>query len=142
MGLLPLAPLCEMPADLSLAEALRRVAGAIDRRLVAEAEHAAAVQLMTAAYVLTGLRVDRDTLAAVYQGVRIMHQSTAFDEMVDQGQVRHAHRILVQLGQIRFGPPDAATEAALTAITDLERLDRLIVAVLTADSWAQLLATH
>lgn len=141
LGLLPLAPLCQMPPDIPLAEALRQVVGEIERRLLAEAEHAVAVRLMTAAYILTGLRVDRDTLASIYQGVRIMHESSAFDVMVDEGQVRYAHRALLQLGRARFGPPDAATEAALTAITDLERLDRLIVAVLTADSWAQLLAT-
>jgi len=70
-----------------------------------------------------------------------MHESTAFDEMVDQGQVRHAHRALLLQDRIRFGPPDAATEAALTAITDLEHLDRLIVAIFTVDNWAHLLAT-
>ena len=59
LGLLPLATLCRMPEDKPLAEALREVVREIDRRLIQECEHSQAVRLMTAAFILTGLRSKR-----------------------------------------------------------------------------------
>jgi predicted transposase YdaD len=145
LGLLPLAPLCRMPEDQPLADALREVVREIDRRLAQEAEHAQAVRLMTAAFILTGLRVAKETLAGIYDGVRIMHESTAYDVILEEGcakgELRASHRLLLRQGRQRFGPADAATEAALTSIQDLDRLERMADAVLTAASWPELLAT-
>jgi hypothetical protein len=39
------------------------------------------------------------------------------------------------------GPAGEVTESALKPIDDLDRLDRLADAILTAKSWAELLAT-
>src|SRR5207249_4454715 len=78
LGLLPLATLCRMPDDKPLREALREVVREIERRLLQETDHAQAVRLMTAAFILTGLRVQKDELSTIYHGVRIMHESTAF----------------------------------------------------------------
>ena len=68
-----------------------------------------------------------------------MQESTAFDEAMEEGEIRgqikSSHRLLTRLGRSRFGPPDAAAESALTAIQDLDRLERLADAVLTATSW-------
>ena len=44
-------------------------------------------------------------------------------------------------GRSRFGNVDADTEAALRSIRDLDRLERLGEAVLTAQSWEELLET-
>jgi hypothetical protein len=141
LGLLPLAPLCELPPGVPVAEALGNVVRLVEQRLLQLADRAAAVRLMTAAYILTGLRVDRDTLNVVYQGVRIMHESSAYQAILDEGQLKRARHDLLHLGRIRFGQPDAATEAVLADLNDLERLDRMIEAVLTAEGWPQLLAT-
>jgi hypothetical protein len=141
LGLLPLAPLCQMPADVPLTEALRTVVREIERRLLAEAEHAVAVRLMTAAYILTGLRVERERLQSIFEGVRIMHESSAYQVILDEGRLQQVHEDLLELGRIRFGPPDAATEATLKAITDLERSHRMLRAIFTAENWPQLLAT-
>jgi hypothetical protein len=145
LGLLPLAPLCQLPEDVPVEQALRDVIHQIDQRLAAEAPYARAVQLMTAAFVLTGLRVGRQTLAEIFQGVKIMHESSAFDLYEEkgrqEGRVEESHRLLLRLGRNRFGAPDAATEAALRALRDLDRLERLADAVLTAPSWQEFLAT-
>lgn len=146
---LPLATLCQMPLDKPLPEALRNVVREIDRRLGKEASHAEAVRLMTAAYILTGLRVPKGDLAMIYKGIGLMQESTAYDEVMEEGERRgqargeleRSHRLLLRLGRKCFGPPDAAAESALTAIKDLERLERLADAILTATSWQELLAT-
>lgn len=141
LGLLPLATLCRIPADKPLAEGLREVVREIDRRLALEHDYAQAVRLMTAAFILTGLRVKKEELGLIYQGVRVMHESTAYDMAVEEGEIRNSHRVLLRLGRKLLGAPDASIETALRSIQDVERLERMTEAILTATSWQQLLAT-
>jgi len=150
LGLLPLAPLCKLPKGKPLTEALRDVVREIDRRLAAETNHAEAVKLMTGAYILTGARVPKDSLGAIYDGVKIMHESNAYDMILDEGRsegrseglVEGEIRLLLRLGRKRFGRPNPKIKAALAAIKDTDRLERLGDAILTAKSWNELLATE
>ncbi len=141
VALLPLATLCRMPEDKPLPDALREVVREIDRRLIQECEHAQAVRLMTAAFILTGLRVKKGQLGRIYEGVRVMHESTAYDEAMEEGEIRHGHRVLLQLGRKLWGAPDPSIESALSSIQDVERLDRMTEAILSVKSWQQLLST-
>jgi hypothetical protein len=141
VGALPLATLCEMPAGRPASESLRDVVQEIARRLVQEADHAEAARLMTAAYILTGLRVKKGELPPIYRGIGLMQESTAYDEILEEGEIRHGHRVILRQGHARFGQPDAETEGELKAIRDLDRLDRLIDAVPKATSWQELLGT-
>jgi hypothetical protein len=141
LRLLPLAPLCELPADVPLEQALREVVHQIDRRLVLEAPYPQAVKLMTATFVLAGMRVGRQALGEVFRGVKLMFESSAFDLYEEKGRVEASHRLLLRQGRKRFGEPVEAAETALRAIRDLDRLERLADAVLTAQSWQELLAT-
>lgn len=70
-----------------------------------------------------------------------MHDSVTYQAVLDEGRGEEARKLLLLQGERRFGPPDAATVAAVRAITDLERLERLGVRLLEVDSWAELLAT-
>jgi len=141
LGILPLATLCQVSEGKPIAEWLRDVVREIDRRLAEEQDHSRAVRLMTAAFILTGMRAPKATLGSIYDGVRIMHESTAYDMILDEGEVKRSHKMLVRLGTRRFGPPHPQVEATLTAIQDLERLEHLEDAVLTATSWDELIAT-
>jgi hypothetical protein len=87
---LPLATLCAMPQDKPLTEGLRDVVREIGRRLANEATHAEAVRLMTAAYIVTGLRVKKNDLSTIYRGVGLMQESTAYDEMRANGAANGA----------------------------------------------------
>jgi len=82
--------------------------------------------------VLTGMRVDLKTLTAIFSGVQIMHPMTAYDEAVYNGELRGRLQIILRQCMKRFGEPDAATERALRAIPDLDRLDRMADSMLTA----------
>ena len=139
--LLPLATLCKLPSERPLLEGLREVVREIDRRLADECEHAQAVRLMTAAFVLAGLRTPLETLGPVFEGVRVMHESTAFDYYVEQGALKGVRHVLLRLGQKRFGPPDKAAVDTLNEINDLDRLERLGDAIFSVASWQELLAT-
>ena len=77
-----------------------------------------------------------------------MQEPMAFDAVMDEGMARGEARgiirgkisTLLRLGRTRFGDIDAVAEAALTSINDLDRLERLDDAILTANSWRELLA--
>ncbi len=58
-----------------------------------------------------------------------------------RGELLASYKILLRQVRQLFGIPDAAIEAKLTAITDLERLERLAEPIFTAKSWQELLAT-
>jgi hypothetical protein len=138
---LPLSTLCRMPEGQPLAEALRDVVREIERRLTQETTHSDAVRLMTAAYILTGLRMKKNELAAIYRGVGLMSESTAFDEAIEEGAITNSHKTLLLQGRELFGSPDEAIKSELKSIRDLDRLERLLSAILKTKSWQELLAT-
>ena len=150
MGLLPLATLCQTPAGKDLQDGLRDIVREIDRRLVQEVDHARAVRLMNASFILAGSRLPKESLGPIYQGVRIMHESTAYDVWVEEslakgrkeGRLEGEINLLLRLGARQFGAPDAETKRALQVLQDLERLERMVDAILTAKSWQELLSTR
>ncbi|MGL6096478.1 MAG: hypothetical protein ACRC7O_11860 [Fimbriiglobus sp.] len=74
-----------------------------------------------------------------------MTESTAYDEAVEEGErrgeIKRSHMLLLRQGRQQFGAPDPATESELKSIRDLDRLERLADAILTAKSWPELLGT-
>ena len=74
-----------------------------------------------------------------------MHETSAYDQMIDQGiaigEKKGAIQTLLKLGIQKFGQPDSATKEALTAIKDADRLDRFVDAFQTASSWQDWLGT-
>lgn len=58
-----------------------------------------------------------------------------------KGKAEEAHSLLLRQGRKRFGEPDATLLAALKAITDLSRLERMSEAILEVPGWPELLAT-
>jgi hypothetical protein len=143
-GTLPLAPLCRLQENVPVEDALARVVRQIDTRLWGEAPEEAPF-LLSAAYVLTGLRVSWEMAAQIFQGVRGMRESTTYQAILDEG--RHEGRkesdqaTILRLGRQKFGSPNDTITTALTAIADVERLERMIDRLLIASSWEELLAT-
>jgi hypothetical protein len=142
LGAMPLAALCQLPGAVSVEEELAAVVRRMDERVRAETGFGEASMLMTGAYILSGLRVRRETLAEIFRGVGVMQESSAYQLILDEGDVRGLRRTIRNLGAARFGAPDPTTEATLNAITDLARLDRMSLALLHATTWTELLAIH
>ena len=70
-----------------------------------------------------------------------MHDSSAFSLYETKGRVEESHRLLLRQGSKRFGAAEATAETELRAVDDLDRLERMADAVLTATSWQEFLAT-
>jgi predicted transposase YdaD len=145
LGLLPLAPLCRLPAELSVEEGVRWAVNEVCDRLAREATPAVLQRLLTATFVLSGLRLDRQQARAIFQGVRVMRESDTYQAILDEGreegEVRGIQRALLNLGRDLLGEPDEATRSSLKALTDLDRLDRLSVRLPKVSSWQELLQT-
>jgi predicted transposase YdaD len=57
-----------------------------------------------------------------------------------EGRLEEARHFLLALGEAHLGPPDAAVQRALEAITEVPRLEELGLRVHAVRSWAELLA--
>jgi predicted transposase YdaD len=153
LAVLPMAPLADVPL-----EEVPGIIQLIDARLMTEAPAAMASKIMEATLVLAGLRMDKDAIKELrgrLQSVNITTESSYYRLAVEeglekglkeglqqglqQGKIEEARRLILSLGEIRFGPPDAKRRATIEAIAELERLERLSAQLLTAASWEELL---
>jgi hypothetical protein len=141
LGTLPLAPLCRMPADTALEQALPGVIRQIDERLTREARPEDAATLWTAAFVLSGMRLSRRALLPLFQGVRAMNESDTYQYIVEEGLLKEARKFVLRHGERRLGAAPESVRSALEAIPDLERLERMSDRALEASSWQEILET-
>jgi hypothetical protein len=150
LATLPMAPLADVPV-----QDVPRVLERIDSRLAAEAPPSEAARMMTSALTLAGMRLDLDIVEALRGRLRTMSilkdssfyqlllkegREQGLEEGQREGELKEAKRLLIRLGRIRFGRLAKENRAAIEAIDDLERLEHLSERILTATSWADLLA--
>lgn len=165
LGTLPLAVLGQMPAGQTADVALPEVIAQLVPRIEREASPEQGPILLTASFVLTGLRVSQQRVLELFRGVRKMRESTAYQAILDEGraegeikgraeglikgreegltmgQVEEARQLLLRLGRKRLGPPEPIVEEAVRTINDLQRLESLIERLLDVASWQDLLRT-
>jgi hypothetical protein len=141
LGVAPLAMLGRLPEGLSLEDGLSAVAQRVAERLTTEGRPDRVKKLLTDAFLLTGLRVRRDAAARIFRGVRAMHESDTYLAIIDEGQEKYAKKAILLLGEKSLGAPDESIKNRLAGITDLERLDRMLLQTRTAASWQEILDT-
>jgi hypothetical protein len=139
LGVVPLAMLGRLPEALSLEEGLAAVAQRVVERLPQEAPPDRVKKLLTAAFLLTGLRVRRDVAARIFRGVRAMQESDTYLALLDEGQEKATREAILVVGEERLGPCDEAVRSQLSNITDLERLKRMHRRAVKAASWQEIL---
>ena len=118
--------------------------------VVHEATRSQAQTLYMATYLLMGLNYPDELVDRLLEGVQNMKESATYQKIPREGEgrvegrveglVEGERRILKRLGTRQFGKPDPLIDAALDAITDLDRLEQLSVRVLEVKTWEELLA--
>jgi hypothetical protein len=137
LGTLPLALLTD-----DAQPTLRGVVERMQRRFRDEAvPERIAGGVMTAAYVLLGLRQDQETLDRVFEGVTMLESSTGYQAIYTRGRLQERRANLRRIASQRFGAPGPETEAVLASITDGDRLERMIDRLLNATDWNDLMNT-
>ena len=68
-----------------------------------------------------------------------MQESDTYLAILDEGAAKALRKLLLLLGQTKFGPPSEDVVTAVQGIEDPERLERLIVAYTKLSSWRELL---
>jgi hypothetical protein len=138
LGTLPMAPL----ADVSRKD-VPQVIQRIDERLVRETTAEVAAIIMKATLSLTGLRLTKNELKELRKGARsmdVLRESSAYELFLDEGMIHEARKLVLRLGQARFGPLGEETRKAIEAIEELEPLERLLDRLLFVSNWSELLA--
>lgn len=59
---------------------------------------------------------------------------------IERGKVAEAKKVLRMQADDAFGPPNARTAAAIERISDLDRLEELLLRLRTVRSWQELLS--
>jgi hypothetical protein len=137
----PLAMLGALPEGTDLVQGLTGVAQRLLERLESEAAPGQKKLLLTAAFVLTGLRLKRNQALQVFAGVRAMRESDTFLAILDEGRETEARRLIRRLAKTTLGEPDEPTVTRLEGITDIDRLERIFDRAMEASSWQDLLDT-
>jgi len=139
LAIAPLAVLARLPEGIPLEQGLAGVIQRLCERFLREAPPEKFGKLLTSAFVLTGLRMERQQAWTLFRGVQGMHESDTFQAILDEGRMDHAHTVVLRLGQKKFGPAPDDVVTAVTGIEDLERLARLEERILDVSSWQELL---
>jgi predicted transposase YdaD len=120
--------------------------------------------LFHSAYILAGLRYPTERLAKLFEELTMtLEDSSTYRALRDlflqrglqqglqqginqglqqglqQGRIQGVQEVLLELGQIRFGPAEPSIVEAIQAIQDLDRLKRMQLALLSSTTWKQLL---
>jgi predicted transposase YdaD len=135
-GTLALAPVSDVSRK-SLPEVIQRM----EERLREPRLRRWAPDLWAATLLLLGLRYDREFARALLRGVLAMKESTTYQAILDEGRAEEARRLLLMLGEEKFGPADATSQATLESISEVGLLEELIKKMLQVGSWQELLAT-
>ena len=138
----PLAVLGKLPEALRSSDGLAAVVRQLAERLEREAAGGQADRLMTAAYILTGLRLKApDEVRQLFQGASIaMRESVTFQAILEEGRVEELHRVILRLGRRRFGEVDESVRLQIEAIRDIVVLEDLTERLLIVSSWDELMA--
>lgn len=141
VGVAPLAVLGKLPEDMPFEEAIKGVAQRVVERLLREVAPDRAKKLLTESLLLTGLRVKREVAEGIFRGVQMMEESDTYLMILERGEEKRAKRDILLFGQGRLGPADESVKAELEAISDLQRLDRMVCRAVKAANWREILDT-
>ena len=115
----------------------------IDRlidRLLRETAPEQTQKLLTCAFVLSGLRLERVAAEQVFRGAKGMQESTTYPVYLAI-RAEEAKRILLRLGEKRLGMADEFVRAQIAAIENIDRLEALLDGLDKVNTWSELLQT-
>jgi len=71
-----------------------------------------------------------------------MKESSTYQAILEEGEAKEARKMLLLMGREQFGEPSAKIVALLDAVTDLDRLEALVLRLLQVKTWEELLGVN
>ncbi|HZV08071.1 MAG TPA: hypothetical protein VE999_23515 [Gemmataceae bacterium] len=141
LGLVPLAPLGDVQQ-----QDLPSVIAQMKQRLEQEAPPGQAADLWSAVYILMGMRYEESLVQRLLQGISTMKESVTYQAIIREGEAKgkaaEARKMILMQGREKFGEPSSEVEAALSVLSDVNRLEDLGVRLLRVSSWEELLGLN
>lgn len=150
---LPLAPIGDIQTS-QLPEVISRMRQRVEVEVPAHEQG----DFWTATGVLLGARYNSVFVKQLLKGITNMRESSIVQEFLEEGRregiqtgiqsgihtgsAMEARRILLRLGTARLGKIDTQVQAYLETVTEIEDLERLVIAVASAQSWLELLPSQ
>jgi predicted transposase YdaD len=146
LAVLPLATIAKVRrSDMS------RLLERIKERLEREADKEQADRLRTATFLLMGMKFEKafvDTLmnrnvlelSSTYRALHDEAKAEGRNEGLAEGRTEATRKLILSLGERRFGVPSPQTKATLEALTDADKLALIAERLLSVESWSELLA--
>lgn len=138
LGTTPLALLTDDAAP-RLPELVKRFAERVERE---EPSTERASQLLSAGFILLGLRYDKAVARTLFAGVQKMRESSTYQAILEEGRTEGELRVhranLLKVLQRRFGTVPPEVEARIRAATDPARLENAFDQAFTITSPDQL----
>src|SRR5262245_29384023 len=113
LGTLQLALLGQLPRNVPTMEAMEPILRRIERRISEEATSGDQARLLTATYVLSGLRLVLEDADLLFRRVVQMKESTTYQGILEEGRIDALQKTLLRQGKHRFGPVTRAVRAAV-----------------------------
>lgn len=146
LGMRPLAILTD-EASRNLSKGVDALVDSIER----EEDKAEIKALLASAYILCGLRYQRDTINNAFGRLNMMlEESTTYQGILEEGEARGLSRglsqglsqglrnTIIRIGSKRFGPPTESITRTLHGIDDAMQLEILADRILDAGNWDDL----
>jgi hypothetical protein len=101
-----------------------------------------AKRILTSAFVLSGLRLTREQANRVFRRVPAVEESTTYQYIIEQGELKALRKMLLRQGAAKFGAPTKEVKTAIQELEDLRRLERMCDHLNNATSWKDILETR
>jgi hypothetical protein len=82
-----------------------------------------------------------DTAMSSSRRYRAVEDSTTYQYIVEQGVLKGARGMLLDIGATKLGAPTEKVKTSIQEMEDLPRLKRMGLRVMNADSWNDVLET-
>jgi hypothetical protein len=105
------------------------------RRIERTMNQEEAKRFLTSAFVLSGFRLTREQAKRAFRRVPAVEESTTYQYIIEQGELKALRKMLLRLGAAKFGAPPKKVKATIQESEDLPRLERMGVRLVTAASW-------
>ncbi len=103
---------------MSQEEGVADVVARLCRRVERTLDRETANHVLTSTFVLSGLRLERERALNLFRRIRAVEESTTYQYIIEQGQLKDARAILLRLGTRKFAP----AKKARAGIQELENL--------------------